>query len=215
MLSVSYVILKDGEPWTYELLNELADQVTVNKKGKVVPIQGVKSKAWWQFISLNNYLVPLLHTLIGIGNDIYDNFKDIVNEEIECLDPKEVVTRRKVVVCQDAIKEGVSKRKAFDDSPDGKSLMKLKSLVYRRKEALKELGNTDVAAVSTGMVGNASIDLLLAEIDEYVNDEEIVPTEEEDTDDININNEDASGEEAVVELRGGNDILLIRIPIHS
>jgi hypothetical protein len=54
----------------------------VEDSGDKKPKLGVKSKLWWPFIKVENYVVPLLHTLIGIGNDILDNLKDIVNEKI-------------------------------------------------------------------------------------------------------------------------------------
>ena len=93
------------------MMNELVKTV---KNGK--PVKGVKEPAWWQFITLKNYLVPLLYELTGIGNDVYDNFKDVVNEDIERLDPKEITTRRKVLLCERAIKYGVAKRADWDAS---------------------------------------------------------------------------------------------------
>ena len=41
-------------------------------------------------ISIENYLVLLLHKLIGIGNNIFNHSKDTVNKDIECLDPKDI-----------------------------------------------------------------------------------------------------------------------------
>ena len=69
--------------------------------------EGVKAVAWWQFFPVCNYLVHLLHEMIGIGNDLFDNFKDLVNAEVECLYPKEIMTRLKVVVCLETTKEQV------------------------------------------------------------------------------------------------------------
>ena len=43
---------------------------------------GVKKKPWWLFILLPNYLVPLLHCLIGIGNQLLAKFRAIINEHI-------------------------------------------------------------------------------------------------------------------------------------
>ena len=67
---------KAGEQWTFDSMNEHVSNMP--KDGKA--IEGCKEKSWWQVIKLSNYLVPILHTLTGIGNDIYDNFRDVVNE---------------------------------------------------------------------------------------------------------------------------------------
>ena len=83
-------------------------------------------------IKLSNYLVPLLHTLIGIGNDIYDNFRDVVNEDIGMLDPKDISTRRKVVLCETAIGDEVARRYAWDKSVNGKKFQSMKGKICRR-----------------------------------------------------------------------------------
>jgi hypothetical protein len=85
-------------------MNRFVDNM---KAGK--PTDGCKERAWWQMIPIDHFIVPLLHTLIGISNDIFDNFRDIVNQEIECLDRKEVETRRSVVKCKDKISEQVAR----------------------------------------------------------------------------------------------------------
>jgi hypothetical protein len=86
-LSANYFtkLVKEGAPWTFELLNSLVETV---RNGK--PVEGCKVKAWWQFIKLRNYLVPLLHELICIGNVIFNHFKYLISEKIERLDPKEI-----------------------------------------------------------------------------------------------------------------------------
>jgi hypothetical protein len=70
----------EGEEWTSQAMIDAAKEV--EDSGDKKPKLGVKSKLWWPFIKVENYVVPLLHTLIGIGNDILDNLKDIVNEKI-------------------------------------------------------------------------------------------------------------------------------------
>ena len=44
---------------------------------------GVKASLLWSFISLKNFLPPLLHILIAIWNDIWDKFHELVSECIE------------------------------------------------------------------------------------------------------------------------------------
>jgi hypothetical protein len=167
-----------GEPWTYDVMN---DFVKAMKSGK--PIEGCKEKAWWQLIPLTHYLVPLLHTLIGIGNDLFDNFKDIVNEKIECLDPKEIQTRRAVVECEKTIAFEVSRRDRWDVSDKGKKVASLKGVIYRRKVALGKLGVASSPSARTKTINADDIDELLKESDEYV--------ESEDVDDILALGDDA------------------------
>ena len=52
--------------------------------------------------------------MIGIGNDLFDNFKDLVNVDIECLDSKETMATLKVVVCLETIEERVEMRIDWD-----------------------------------------------------------------------------------------------------
>ena len=56
----------EGDKWTNEAMKATAEEVATDGKWRL----GVKSKLWWPFIDIQNYVVPLLHTLIGIGNDI-------------------------------------------------------------------------------------------------------------------------------------------------
>jgi hypothetical protein len=55
------------------------------KKGE--PKLGVKQKPWWPFIPLTNYMIPLLHCKIGIGNQMLEKLLDIINKYIESYAP--------------------------------------------------------------------------------------------------------------------------------
>ena len=70
---------KDCEMWTMEELVRCGDNAEKNKGN---PVLGVKKKPWWPFIPLLNYLIPLLHCLIGIGNQLLDKLWAIINEHI-------------------------------------------------------------------------------------------------------------------------------------
>ena len=54
---------------------------------------GIKDAPWWPFINLEVFVVPLLHTLIGIGNDLLDQFRGCVNKDLEDWDQQENQTR--------------------------------------------------------------------------------------------------------------------------
>ena len=56
------------------------------------PVLGAKQKPWWPFIPLQNYVAPLLHFEISIGNQLLDCLHVIVQEHIEKYSPgKEAV----------------------------------------------------------------------------------------------------------------------------
>jgi hypothetical protein len=140
------------------------------KAGK--PVDGCKERAWWQMSPIDHFIVPLLHTLIGIGNDIFDNFRDIVNLEIECLDRKEVETCQSVVKCEEKISEQVAQRDDWDRSEKGKKLRSLQGMIRRRTVALKKLGAVSSPLASGRTIRSSTLDDLLQEIDEFVCDDD-------------------------------------------
>jgi hypothetical protein len=60
-----------ADNWTME---EMRVHASLGLKG--TEALGMKNKPWWPFLSLTNYIPPLLHALIGIGNDILRNFRN-------------------------------------------------------------------------------------------------------------------------------------------
>jgi hypothetical protein len=57
--------LDDGTMWTMEEIVRLGKEAE-SKKGELQ--LGIKQQPWWPFIPISNYMVPLLHCEIGIGN---------------------------------------------------------------------------------------------------------------------------------------------------
>ena len=97
----------------------------------------MKSKPWWDFILVENYVIPLLHLRIGIGNDLLQSFRDWVSEEIECLDKQEVLTCRAVRDAEHKIVDTIADRDAWDAAPRGKNLASLKRKITARMTKLK------------------------------------------------------------------------------
>ena len=56
---------------------------------------GVKGSPLFEFIPLHHFLPPLLHILIGIWNNIWDKFREIVSEMIEYIPPAEADLRQR------------------------------------------------------------------------------------------------------------------------
>jgi hypothetical protein len=68
-----------GLPWTFPELVCIGKEVNSNR----TPQQGVKQEPQWLFLKFEHHMVPLLHCLIGISNNLLDKFCDIINEFIK------------------------------------------------------------------------------------------------------------------------------------
>jgi hypothetical protein len=69
------------------------------------PKLGIKQRPWWPFIPLTNYVPPLLHCEIGIGNVIFELLRDIINEHKEIYAPgEEVITQSHNLTTSDGSK---------------------------------------------------------------------------------------------------------------
>ena len=66
---------ENSEMWT---MDELVRCWIIGESDK--PKLGIKQRSWWPFIPLTNYVSPLLHCEIGIGNVIFELLQDIINE---------------------------------------------------------------------------------------------------------------------------------------
>ncbi len=83
----------------------------------------VKKEPWWQFISLEDLCVPLLHALIGIGNQVLAKFCDVVNEYFESRSANELNTWNVILIIQQILEEKTTERKVWDQSVDGRKLL--------------------------------------------------------------------------------------------
>ncbi len=92
-------VLVDGEPWLYSHMEELAQWLQAaqakNRRGKkeVEPYKCIKEFPWWDFIPIENFIVPLLHCLIGIDNGILTLLRNIISKKIEHLSLPKIETR--------------------------------------------------------------------------------------------------------------------------
>ena len=65
------------------------------------------------------------------------------------LHPNEITTRRKVLLCEEAIKGGMAKRVEWEASTRGRELAAAKGMVYRLTAALKKLGVIIASSAAT------------------------------------------------------------------
>ena len=120
---------------------------------------GVKSKLWWDFIPIEHYVVPLLHCLIGIGDNILTRFREIVSEHIEYIPEDELAARQKESDLKDKITFIKSEAKVFRESlSKGKKITSLEGKVKTLRKNRHKL----VAHGSTGLQTQQN------EMDEYL-----------------------------------------------
>jgi hypothetical protein len=115
------------------------------EKNKGDPVLGVKKKPWWPFIPLSNYLVPLLHCLIGIGNQLLDKLRAIINEHIAEYSPGEEAIRVSIPVLKDLIADTAKERDEWDQSDHGgkkqKRLMRAVDAYMKRRVIVSASNN--------------------------------------------------------------------------
>ncbi len=90
---------------------------------------GVKQRPWWPFIPLTNYVSPLLHCEIGIGNVLFELLRDVINEHIEHYLPREQFICDSIPSLQQVIANTTTQRDQWDNSENGNSLKIVKRAV--------------------------------------------------------------------------------------
>ncbi len=105
------------------------------ESSKKEPLLGIKQWPWWPFIPLTNYVTPLLHWEIGIGNNLFTMLWDIINEHIETYAPGEEAIWRAIPALKQVIEETTATRDNQELSDDGKQLKTLTQTVadYKRQ----------------------------------------------------------------------------------
>ena len=88
---------------------------------------GVKEEHYWDFVEVDNYICPILHNQINLGNNVFHNLLDYGNEYIEKLSVNEDIARNSLLMIDSSINEKINYRNEFDNSEDGKELSTLKS----------------------------------------------------------------------------------------
>ncbi len=103
----------DREMWT---MDKCVRCGLIAKNNNNEPQLGVKKRPWWPFIPLTNYVTPLLHCEIGVGNIIFELLHDIINKYIERYAPGEESIRLAVPALKGIITETAKQRDEWDDS---------------------------------------------------------------------------------------------------
>jgi hypothetical protein len=136
---------KVGLPWTYDDLVRIGTEVCAERGGK--SLLGVKQEPWWPFLDFKHLMVPLLHCLIGIGNNLINRFCDVVNEYVENLSAAEMKHARAltnpVVIAQTLKVDGASKHKFKSEMRDKEGIESLRER-ERHTKRFKALDDCDI-----------------------------------------------------------------------
>ena len=166
-------LLSPGRAWSWSELNKLAAEVN-QPHFKGDSKMGVKASPLWSFIPLKNFLPPLLHILIGIWNDIWDKFRELVSEVIEYIPRDEADLR--------ARKESITKKRAdlraacdaWKMTEPGKELERAKGKRTRLRKALKDCRDlNNIVGVAEGAARSSVADLLEA-LDSFIEEDVLV-----------------------------------------
>ena len=88
---------------------------------------GVKKEPYWDFVEVDNYICPILHNQINLGNNVFHNLSDYGNKNIEMLSVDEDKARNSLLMIDFFIEEKINLRDKFDVSNKEKELSSLKN----------------------------------------------------------------------------------------
>ena len=178
-------LAKDGDPWTWELYREVTERVQSSSDKK--PQLGVKTAPWWDFIPLDHYVVPLLHCLIGIGNDILTAFRETVSESIDYISTEEIQARQLIEKVLDKIDVLKLERDTWDGSSSGGEMTRLKNKLRGLHKSLQRLTNTSPS--NRVRDGNKDVDMMDDdEVFNHIDDDVSVvdSSDDSDSEDVDI-----------------------------
>ncbi len=75
---------------------------------------GMKQKPWWPFLKFEHLMVPLLHCMIEVGNNLLNKFCDGVNEFIDNKSIQQINIKRALTNYELIVLETVKQRDDFD-----------------------------------------------------------------------------------------------------
>ena len=142
-----------GIEWTIgELLRPFVDGSSSNNRialDAMINQRGQKEQPLWSFIPIKNIIIPILHLLLGLGNDVLDFFlSKWFDERIDKLTDDEKVARQMTVVADidvDELRERIEKTKkelkeALEEKSDLKKYLKeeKKTMPVETKENIIE-----------------------------------------------------------------------------
>ena len=101
----------------------------MSKSGKTnADILGVKEEPYWDFVQVDNFIYPIFHKQINLGNNFFHNLLDYGNKYIEKLSVDEDKARNSLLLIHSFISDKINLREEFDVSDEEKELNSLKNI---------------------------------------------------------------------------------------
>jgi hypothetical protein len=89
------------EEWTIKAVCHIAlEQEQKAGKGETFRSVGVREAPVWPFISIRRMLIPILHELLGLGNDLMSKFWGYVEEGAEPLELHEIKAQNMTLIVE-------------------------------------------------------------------------------------------------------------------
>jgi hypothetical protein len=90
-----------GEPWSIEGIQNVHFSVAENNLHEMPEnIRGCTAVPLFDAVPIENFIVPMLHLLIGVGNALLESFLDWIEERVETITPPEIVMRNEVIFAE-------------------------------------------------------------------------------------------------------------------
>ena len=99
----------EADFWSIQSLTQEALMIQQGNSNKVG--MGIKEPPIWDFIPVHKILVPILHILLGLGNDVLAKFLQWVDEQVEFKSEELIAAQHSLMLaeisteaCQDSLK---------------------------------------------------------------------------------------------------------------
>ncbi len=90
-----------GELWTIEKLHNVQNMVELNNMAEIREnIKGITVRPLFDAVPVSNFILCILHIVIGIGNDPIDTLVEWIEERVEKLMPKEISAKNAVIYAE-------------------------------------------------------------------------------------------------------------------
>lgn len=144
-----------GGCWSIDKLNDIADS---DKKGP--NRMGVKRRTYFPWIPIENYILPILHLCIGLGNDVIDYFGFLVEWRLTKLSPEERSWKNRVDTLNTLIPERRQEANDWKAGIHGKRRTALMGLRRSRALAPAEVEELATLDATFAALGKARDDLV-------------------------------------------------------
>jgi hypothetical protein len=112
-----------------ERMEDLVSSGTIVENSNDEPQLGMKQRPWWPFILLTNYVPPLLHCEIGIGNVLLELLWDLINIHIEIHASGDQSIQLVIPALKQIIASTATQWDKWDNSVDGNNWKTVKRAV--------------------------------------------------------------------------------------